>query len=72
MSLGALQNLLVCRASRDFGNRNHIVARFTQRPDEMTGPAQLSSAKKFMSQDLLETGASGSSTTSSWATLAAP
>jgi hypothetical protein len=27
----ALQNLLVCRASRDFGNRNHIMARFAQR-----------------------------------------
>jgi hypothetical protein len=58
----ALQNLLVCRAPGNFGNRDHIMARF----------AQLSSARKFILQDLPGIGASGSSTTSSWATLAAP
>ena len=42
------------------------------RSARMTGPAQLSSARKFMFQDLPGIGASGSSTTSSWATLAAP
>ena len=65
----ALQNLLVCRAPANFGNRNHIMARFAQRPD---GPAQLSSARKFILQDLPGIGAAGSSTTSSLATLAAP
>ena len=39
MSQGALQNLLVCRASRDFGNRNHIMARFAQRPQDRPGAA---------------------------------
>jgi AbrB family looped-hinge helix DNA binding protein len=37
----------------------------------LTNPAQLSSARKFMLQDLPGIGASGCSTTSSWATLAA-
>ena len=35
----ALQNLLVCRASRDFGNRNHVMARLAQRSDYRPGSA---------------------------------
>jgi hypothetical protein len=35
----ALQNLLVGRASRDFSNRNHIMARFAQRSDDRPGAA---------------------------------
>ena len=42
------------------------------RSARMTGTALLSSANKFMRQDLSGIGASGSSTTSSCATLAAP
>jgi hypothetical protein len=53
----ALPNLLVCRAFRDFGNGRHIMARFARSLDD--GPVQLSSARKFMLQDLSGIGASG-------------
>jgi len=42
------------------------------RSAKITGPAQLSSARNFTLQGLVTTGPSESSTTSSWATLAAP
>ena len=35
----ALQNLLVRRASRDFGNGNHIMACLAQRSDDRPGAA---------------------------------
>ena len=49
---GAPQNLLVCRASRDFGNRNHIVARIAQRPDDRPGTA-------FVGQEVHASGFAG-------------
>src|SRR6266436_1738071 len=45
----ALQNLLVGRASRDFGNRNHIMARLAQRSDNRPGAA-------FVSQEVHTSG----------------
>ncbi len=35
----ALQNLVVCRAPGNFGNRHHVVARFAQCPDDGPGAA---------------------------------
>ena len=39
LTQSALQNLLVRRASRDFGNRKHIMACLAQRSDDWPGAA---------------------------------